>query len=394
MKTNRKFFKSLEPELVPKFKLFLSVDLVGSTDLKQGGVPYIDRQEYFSRDVWFYPLSKFFSMFHTVFYRELDEVLLAEKQASDEYEYLAASKKLTSDRIVKWRLTGDEVVYCANVHNAEELYPIIVAFKNALIIVRRLLNSDKKFFKKAERNRFTSYRDLLEDAFQTVELDVKGCIWSAGFPITNRMVVVPDKHDEIQEALESADPEYTQLFMVNRYLTSGKSDRKNYLVDYVGPSMDTGFRLAAMATPRKLLISIEVAYLLSKINQTWIDRIYRRIRLGSEFSLCFDGKYSLKGVMGGKPYPVFYVDCGGDEAINSMEDNIRSVDPSLNLRSVCDYCEFFFDKYERFFQRPTIVDPKAEYRSSNRICEEIRVVDKKWKEEKNRILGRLNIYNH
>ncbi len=379
---------------MPTFKLFLSVDLVGSTPLKQGSYPYENRSEYFSKNVWFFPLSTFFSMFHTVFYREFEEVLDAEKLASEAYEYASPSNSMEAGRVTTWRLTGDEIVYCLDVHVAEEIYPVVVAFKNALKIVRRLLNSDKAFFESQTSNRFSSYVSLLsDDAFHGSELDVKGCIWSAGFPVTNRMVVIPERYDKSQEALQSTDPEYAQLFTLNQYLSGSVTQQQRYIVDYVGPSMDTGFRLASIATPRKLLLSIEVAYLLSKVNQTWIDRIYRRIKLGSEFSICFDGKSPLKGVMGNKPYPVFYVDCGGDEAINDLEDKIQDISPALNLRDVCDYCEYFFSKFDRFFKRPTILDPESKYRPDNRICADVAAINKIWSEEKARIIGRLHIYD-
>ena len=70
--------------------------------------------------------------------------------------------------------------------------------------------------------------------------------------------------------------------------------------DIVGPSMDLGYRLSGLAEPRKILVSYDLALML-------IHGIENLKHHETGFYFYFDGCQALKGVMGGFPYPIIWI---------------------------------------------------------------------------------------
>jgi len=92
---------------------------------------------------------------------------------------------------------------------------------------------------------------------------VKGTGWLAGFPVMNS--VMPG--DSVSH------------------------------FDFLGSSIDIGFRLSRFASPRKFIFSVELAYVLSAPGKL-IENGFR-----------YHGKEILKGVLANRPYPIFWLDC-------------------------------------------------------------------------------------
>lgn len=206
----------------PKLKLFLSVDVVGSTEFKhQGRSP--------QTQPWLSFFLSFFTSFPTLFKAALSE----HPQFSP-----ALSYKL-------WKSLGDELIFTAELKTRHDASAYLRAFRLALL---QAVDN----WKDNERE-----RDLL----------LKGTAWIAGFPVGNAEI-----------PLESSS-------------TSDTDGR-----DYIGPHVDAGFRLKEHATPRKLVVSADLAYLLLSAGEPGLD-------------LYFDGDVSLKGVIRGKPYPIIWADC-------------------------------------------------------------------------------------
>ena len=75
--------------------------------------------------------------------------------------------------------------------------------------------------------------------------------------------------------------------------------------DFIGPQIDTGFRLKEFATPQKMIISVELAYMILKINQEGSESIINQ--------LYYDGRKKLKGVDEKGGYPLFWTEAMPDE---------------------------------------------------------------------------------
>ncbi len=172
-------------------------------------------------------------------------------------------------------------------------------------------------------------------------LDVKATCWTAGFPYRNREVVL-DQNNILSAKHKIED----------YYLESGRLLNKHYnqpnnsklTVDYIGPSIDTGFRLSSYSSGRKFVVSVDVAYFLS---MTQIAGEVER------HDLYYDGAASLKGVIGGSNYPIFWMDMSTDDSLARKEDKLKVIH-SVNLQDVRDYCEAFYEEHVQFTFRPFV----------------------------------------
>ena len=206
----------------------MGVDLVGSTAVKQKQyLPLPDPEEKgdgYSQP-WLSPIADFFSQFSRIF----EECWEATKTAAP-----AARPSEVSDREL-WKANGDELIYVKHIVDRRELFVCITSFLAAI----------KK------------YREELR---KTARLNVKGTCWTAGFPISNVEVIF--QRDVTKSVKQYADDARVHQFYL-RELWHSNRDKSNLVRDFIGPSIDTGFRLTSLATPRKFPISIEVAWLLA-----------------------------------------------------------------------------------------------------------------------------------
>lgn len=190
-----------------------------------------------------------------------------------------------------WKSLGDELIFTAELKQRAHAGAYLRA-------MRRAIQSAEANWKEATRT-----RDLL----------VKGSAWLAGFPVGNAEI-----------PLESFD--------------SKNVDGR----DYIGPLVDTGFRLKEHATPRKFVLSADLAYLLISVGDSRVD-------------LFFDGDQPLKGVLRSRPYPIVWVDCSNSGAgtIHSLKDNLlgrKKVEPQV-LRQ---YLQLWFKECEGRLPLPFI----------------------------------------
>lgn len=127
-------------------------------------------------------------------------------------------------------------------------------------------------------------------------LHLKGAAWIAGFPNTNHIVSI-DAAKGLQE-------------------------------DFIGPSIDTGFRVSKFATPSKLAVTVDLALLLVH---------------DGHFRLHCDGFESLKGVLGGRPYPILWHEVPADERTSRLNHLARTITgrPSAELNDIKEYCAKF-----------------------------------------------------
>lgn len=339
--------QSFEACLTPRLRLFLSVDLVGSTKLKQKGsfpiAPPKDGQKLveFGSD-WFSPVAEFYREFESTFTLKWDHY---DKTIAPSCKWSSGPSPFL------WKTNGDELLYVKEVHEAHEVYACIKCWMDALKDYRRSLKRNSS------------------------SLDVKATAWLAGFPITNHEVIFSKKVAGQSASLDlGRGAFFNHLYHLDRWY-QGEEGKPDLTIDFIGPSVDTGFRLAQIATPRKFPISVELALLLSKVMPP--------TEMNGYLSFFFEGKRELKGVMGGKPYPVFWIDTMGDDPLIIAEDLISNIAPS-GRDQIRSYCELFIRENDKFMFEPFVwkgKDPLFSARPSN-YDENLGALNQTWLQEK------------
>lgn len=146
------------------------------------------------------------------------------------------------DSLQVWKCLGDEIIYEDKIGSLDDSHKLVMAFYNAII----------------------TYDKTVREREGKPGLRVKGTCWTAGFPIRNAKLKVPIKKSE-------------------------------YGSDYIGPDMDIGFRLSKASRPERVVVSMDLADILTR--QTSPDPL-AFYQVGWEV---------LKGVFGDKPYPIIWV---------------------------------------------------------------------------------------
>jgi hypothetical protein len=140
-----------------------------------------------------------------------------------------------------WKVIGDEIVLMAHPRTPREAELLLVAF------YRTAINYDKKIFERWP-------------------LRIKGCCWAAQVSNRNRAIEIPEMFG---------------------------GDAEQVYMDYLGPDVDTGFRLAACSGRGQVIVSSNLVHLVSELNSD----------SGAQFH--YVGRKVLKGVYSGRPYPLF-----------------------------------------------------------------------------------------
>ena len=272
-------------------KLFVSIDLVGSTALKNKPS---DKPQH-----WIEPFNEFYNKTINRFINESN--LESKSYSKEKYKYQSP---------IVWKLLGDEVIFCIDIKYSG----VIPIYINAL---KKTLSSFRKTVKKKQWS-----------------LDAKATMWLAGFPIFNSMI-------DIELEKESSN-----------------------MVDYIGPSMDIGFRLTKFATPRKITISIELLYLLCHIEYSHSIHIFT------------NSKEELKGVLQDKTYPIFWVDSYGDKnkndkkKIEKLEKKIYT-NQKQEVKDLKEYSKLFIQENSDSLFAPFIEgEYKSEFKKNEKKAKE------------------------
>lgn len=251
----------------PFIKLFLSVDISGSTKLKNTN-NYFQIQKFCEEYV---KIEKNLNeenpsvKTHTgeEVYKHIcdneahqDWSIIIEKCLEDFHQNFNSRLNTKADPGFKseipWKMAGDELIYCIDVENRRKVHDYLLSFFETLRYF------DKQYFDKGSFIR------------------VKGAAWTVGFPIRNRRMT-PIKY-----------PEH-----------SGDSSQSQLMEDYMGPEIDIGFRIGKHTFPGLIVVSLELAYILNDTKlQISPEKRLRVIDTGWE---------ELKGVWEGNKYPIFWL---------------------------------------------------------------------------------------
>lgn len=148
------------------------------------------------------------------------------------------------------------------------------------------------FYKKIDN--IHTVKEIIKGTIQSIEiyndkyikrnfpLGLKATAWIAGFPVINAII------DKI-----AADN----------------------TIDFIGPSIDIGFRISKMSSLSKFYISVELAYILS---DTMSSSEYNKFN-----NIHYSGDIELKGVFNNKPYPAIWIDVGGK--CDKIKNNLLAI---------------------------------------------------------------------
>ena len=197
-------FRQIE---LPKQIFFASIDVIDSTRLKnQTGKDLF----------WIQQISAMLSEIPTYFlqhYKENREKCGCLGTCTDKCIIATDNRHIQIDT---WKYLGDEVVITAEMKCPTHPYLLVQALRSTLIQLERETSKNRKSSQKGE------------------SLAFKGAAWVAGFPVANKEVFL--------------------------------GIRKKRTIDYMGPSIDLGFRLAKLATREKIILSESLVYFLASNN--------------------------------------------------------------------------------------------------------------------------------
>lgn len=290
--------------LVSVLRMFLSVDLVGSTAFKQANQRAFksdEKGEATLAEPWFSPIAQFYKEIERLFAREWQSYV----------DGLATRIRWpTGPAPELWKSAGDELLYVKVLTDHREAVACVLCWKLTI----------------------EEYRVQLKKHYPS--LDLKCTAWIAGFPITNTEVVF-SKRVDADEIRDDDDPLYVNLDLLHRYHRNPADP--NLTKDFIGPSVDTGFRLCGLSTPRKFVVSVDLALMI-------VHAIRARPPGAEDINvvLHYQGRVELKGVLGGKSYPVFWIDMAVDSSLDKLEDRLLEVGPR-NTDDIKMFCEEFFN---------------------------------------------------
>ncbi|MBF0373096.1 MAG: hypothetical protein HQL39_06715 [Alphaproteobacteria bacterium] len=258
-----------------RLELFLSVDVSGSTSFKFSNS--LAGSESKSESGWLGIIGKFYQVFHLSF---------CNKPCFEN----AARPHL-------WKALGDELVYRVAVEDKHVIAATVQAFVKTVWETRETVRSPSK-----------------------EHLDLKGTAWVADFPARNAVIPLDGLLNGLRDPYQDTP-------------ISSESPSN----DFIGPSMDAGFRIGKVASRRRMALSVELALILASAQSE---------RRGYTFLFGYDGREELKGVLGGESYPLIWLDVEDDpkrRKANRHESAMLRAPAEVAPDTVLDFCKSYID---------------------------------------------------
>ena len=222
-------------KFIPKMRLFMSIDQIGATKAK------------FSNSIL--PLKEdsnqelIFPVWHNkllTFHNEFDKIF--------KYRIWARKFRNSQNPPKIWKRLGDEIIYTVELKDAIDAVRSIAAMLLAIRQYRSENGIDCDTYDKP-------YKMDRVDTKNSFALNIKATFWLAGFPLIN--MEIPKQS---QSNLLGGNRPYNPTLINQVSVVKAKSE-----IDFVGPSIDTGFRLAGKSDKNRIALSIDLALLLAKV---------------------------------------------------------------------------------------------------------------------------------
>ena len=182
------------------------------------------------------------------------------------YELIYTELKDKIPQIIVWKYLGDEVLLYVSIQDFES-ESIIYSIPNITYITQVKVSKD------------------IQNLFKMKTVDIKSTVWIAGVQTEKSKNFEPGKISNFNECYK------------NLKMSLPLGDQLH--VDFLGPDMDTGFRVAKFAYHHKVVLSSDFAYLLYRMKKPKKQKsIDDQLRIVS-FEV-------LKGVWSNKFYPIIW----------------------------------------------------------------------------------------
>lgn len=258
----------------PYLLFFLSLDIADSTSYK--------RKEYQKNKC-----SYTWSIVFKKFFKDLDFLIIK--------HYKNSSILKDKQKLSKWRIIGDEVVYFALITN------ISLISEHAKICL-----------------------NIVKDFNKNNNLKIKATSWLAGFPINNIIIYEDEKKT---------------LFGNRRDLLP-----YNQKINFLGSSIDTGFRISKFASINKYVLSIDLAYTLMFLEKE---------NKNNYLDFYFDGKKQTKGLKENE-YPIVWLSVDKPQELKLEKPN------PCNLNELYEWSFQYMKKTNIYL--PFIANDNTEYK--------------------------------
>lgn len=194
--------------------------------------------------------------------------------------YVNFEEKFADENIKLWKYNGDEILFYARILSWKDALKYVKKFRNVI----ETSNSSKK-----------------------AEYLVKGTVWTAGFPIRNFVLRKP---------------------VVN-----------NEQIDFIGPDIDLGFRIATLANVERIAISPELALGLLEVSSE-----------SREIKWCFYGRQKLKGIVEEGGIPVVFLSSQKNKlSLQDKEEKLLGRDPEPSMLK--DFLVSYFNQSKKWQKR-------------------------------------------
>lgn len=287
-----------------RLRLFLSVDLVGSTAFKS--------KEDETNLVWIKAFQKFYEQFPKLFAKKYREFC-------DNAPEIHNNEKSSLPRV--WKTIGDEIIFVNRIYSVAHLAAYVTSFREALIAFG-------------------------EEVSLAHKLNTKGNAWIAAFPTPNRSIRLA--LDTIEASDRPSDDILTES-------DEQAVDEQPSRFDFLGKGIDGGFRISRNSAVDTMTLSPALAYLLCKARKN-VDTT----KFDCQFS--FQEPQLFKGVMGGRKYPVISLITSRDKAhelVECLEAELLDRPRAANADKLFEYLDHYIEAYR--VERPVL---KLTYRSA------------------------------
>ncbi|MGJ4787757.1 NUDIX domain-containing protein [Leptospira koniambonensis] len=182
------------------------------------------------------------------------------------YELIELQFKDENKSVHLWKYNGDEVLFYEKIRRASRL------FEAPEIALKTLTNV------------VASLHEIFKELPEIKRISIKGIVWIA--PVAK----IPKT--SIKKAASEVETNYV-IYIA--------AEEQSLTKDFIGPDIDTGFRLGKYVEKGNLAVSAELAYILSYVNpESGIDK---SAEIGKYKIISYE---VLKGVWGGRAYPIIW----------------------------------------------------------------------------------------
>ncbi|WP_209447560.1 hypothetical protein [Rhodococcus qingshengii] len=201
-------------------------------------------------------------------------------------------------RLLLWKAVGDELIFSVRIRTETECSDAVDAWLATMLTFER------------------------EHLLDKTPMTLKGGAFLATVPSPDRRVAIPRTVNAVDRS--NLDAQAMNEATLNK---ANEEDgfSAQFAMDFVGPSIDTGFRVLKYASRRYFVLTVEVAHILFKHYSDHVQENRQAHLIGT---------HELKGVWGGKPYPVF-----------AIARNLEHATPAQALTSAFSNTALITDEY-------------------------------------------------